>query len=139
MERPGYMMIKEAAVHYGVSRAKLHRLIQLGRLRTTKDPRDERATLLRTEDVEAIFRFPAEEAEEMVYKTEVAKWEEPTGRITKDWCDRVDAFRMRISRGRRLPQDSAEIIRGEREKRGGEVYQAVFGADENAERVDRQE
>ena len=139
MKRPGYMMIKEAAVHYGVSRAKLHRLIQLGRLQTTKDPRDERATLLRTEDVEAIFRFPAGEIEEMVYKTEVANWEEPTGRITKDWCDRVDALRMRISRGQRLPQNITEIIRAEREKRGGEIYQAVFGADGNAERVDQQE
>ena len=36
-KRPGYLMIKEAAARYDVSRAKLHRLIGLGRLHTVKD------------------------------------------------------------------------------------------------------
>ena len=56
--RPGFLTIKEAAVRYQVSRAKLHRLVRAGRVHSEKDPRDERATLLRTEEPGGVFRVP---------------------------------------------------------------------------------
>ena len=126
VKRPGYMMIKAAAVRYSVSRAKLHRLVQLGRLRTAKDPRDERVTLLRTEDVEALFRFTGEEVPEMRYETGNTG-EAAAGRITTELAASMDALRNRISGGRRLPQDSVEIIRKERDKRTQQIEEAIFG------------
>ena len=51
MKRPGYMTIREASATYSVSRTKVHRLIGVGRLRATKDPRDERVTLIPVEDL----------------------------------------------------------------------------------------
>ena len=129
MKRPGYMMIKEAAVQYGVSRAKLHRLVRLGRLRTTKDPRDERVTLLRTEDVEALFKFPQQEADEMVYKTEADDNAESHGKMTAELAARMDAVRIRIAQDRRLSGDSVDIIREERERRSHEIDGAGVGDD----------
>ena len=124
------MNIKEAAARYEVSRSKLHRLIQLGRLRTTGDPRDERVTMLRIEDLETQFRFPIDEIVGTQYQTRKVELLMPVGRITEEWCNRVDTLRMRISGGRRLPGDSAEIIRQEREKRDRAVNQAAFGGAE---------
>ena len=40
---------------------KLHRLVSLGCLHSSKDPRDERVTLLRLEELESFFMFPMEE------------------------------------------------------------------------------
>ena len=135
MKRPGYMMIKEAAVRYGVSRAKLHRLIQLGRLRTAKDPRDERVTLVQTEDVEALFRFPREEeVGDMGYRTGTYDTSEPAGRLTPELTARMDALRMRVSGGRTFPDDSAEIIREERERRNREIERAVSGTRKSTRR-----
>ena len=126
MDRPGYMMIKEAAAQYRVSRAKIHRLIQVGRLPTTKDPRDERVTLLKTEDLEALFRFPEEEVEEM--GSEAARTEEIAGgRLTAELAARMDAVRKSVARGRKF-SDSVEIIREEREKRARQVDEAVLGS-----------
>ena len=130
MKRPGYMMIKEAAARYSVSRAKLHRMIQLGRLQTSKDPRDERVTLLRAEDLEALFRFPREEAGEMTYQTGAAGAKEPEGGLTPELMARMDALRTRAFRGQKLARDSADIIREEREKRSRQIDEAVFGAED---------
>jgi hypothetical protein len=130
MQRPGYLNVKDAAQRYGVSRAKLHRLIKMGRLRATKDPRDERVTLLRIEEVESLFRFPLNAAQSREFNEAESAGVEP-GRITSEWLAQLDALRERISGGKRLPQDSVEIIREEREKRSQQLYQAVFGKHES--------
>jgi hypothetical protein len=117
------MMIKEAAVRYGVSRTKLHRLVTQGRLRTAKDPRDERVTLLSTEDVESALRFSGEEGNDMAYIDTT----ENGGRLTPELLARMAALRGRIAARGKFSQDSAEIIREEREKRSRQVYDAVFG------------
>jgi hypothetical protein len=89
-KRPGYLMIKEAAARYDVSRAKLHRLIGLGRLRTVKDPRDERVTLLRTEELEKLFRFGREEETPMEYGTATTHEEHVPGRLTAELRAKMD-------------------------------------------------
>ena len=126
-KRPGYLMIKEAAARYSVSRAKLHRLIGLGRLRTVKDPRDERVKLLRTEELDEVFRFGREEASPMEYRTVATREELVPGRLTAELRAKMDELRWRISKGRKLPTDSVDIIREEREKRTRQVYRAAFG------------
>jgi hypothetical protein len=117
------MMIKEAAVRYGVSRTKLHRLATQGRLRTAKDPRDERVTLLSTEDIESALRFTGEEGNDMAY----VDTPEDAGSLTPELLARISALRERIAARGKMPQDSAEIIREERERRSRQVYGAVFG------------
>ena len=133
-QRKGYLSVKEAAVHYEVSRAKLHRLIQFGRLQTEKDPRDERVTLLRAEELEALFRFPSEEdVEEMSYDTRTTNDGEVAGRLTAELRAKVDALRKRAAGGRTLAGESAAIIREERERRGRQLYDTAFAADTSDE------
>lgn len=120
--QPGFMMIKEAVAEYGVSRAKIHRLIRRGRLTAMEDPRDERVKLLRKEDLEALFELGAEERSQMRYDTEQA-----TGRITPEGAAKMDAVRERIAAsGVRLP-DSTRIIREERDRRSRYLYEAATG------------
>ena len=128
MRRPGYMSIREAAARYEVSRAKIHRLVQTGRLRTSHDPRDERVTLLRAEDLETLFRFPRYQVADMQYETDTASIEATAGRLTAAKRARIDALRMRAAGGRRLTTDSASIIREEREKHSRQLYRAAIGA-----------
>lgn len=109
------MTIKEAAATYQVSRAKLHRLIRLGRLPTEKDPRDERATLLKAVDLESLFRFSGEEAVEDIRAR--------TGLLTAELRARIDALRVRLAAG----EDSVDIIRAARERRSADVYDASAG------------
>ena len=135
MNRPGYVMVKEAAVRYGVSRAKLHRLIQLGRLKTFKDPRDERVTLVCIQEVEAVFRFPDEEVVDMGNQVGTGSTERSSGRLTQGKRDRIDALRRHISAGKWLPQDSVEIIREQRERRTQEFYNAGFSNGEKGETI----
>ena len=117
MKRDGFMMIKEAAATYSVSRAKIHRLISRGRLTAVDDPRDERVKLLRKEELDALFELYGKEANEMRYDTA-----EAVGRITPEVAARMDAVRERIAAsGARLP-DSTRIIREERDKRSGRLY-----------------
>jgi hypothetical protein len=126
------MMIKEAAVRYDVSRAKLHRLVKLGRLRTTKDPLDERVTLLRSEDVEALFKFPQQEADDVVYRTAATGASDSVeghGKVTADLAARMDAVRIRVAEGGRLSGDSVDIIREERDRRVLEIDGAGVGDD----------
>ena len=122
MSRKGYLSIKEAAVQYEVSRAKLHRLVSLGRLHSSKDPRDERVTLLRLEELESLFMFPMEEGPDMDYEAQKTE----TGRLTAELLAEINAFRVRVSRGRKL-SDSTEIIREGREQRSRQVFEAAFG------------
>ena len=124
------MMIREAAARYEVSRAKLHRLISLGRLSTEKDPRDERATLVNIDDLEALFRFPVQRPVETEVRTYAEMDKESgtgAGLLTADMRARVDELRSRISGGRVFADDSADIIREEREKRSRELDEAAFG------------
>ena len=114
MRRFGYMMIKEAAVKYGVSRAKLHRLVKTGRLQTVKDPLDERASLLREEDLEALFRFPGEEGPETAPRDETGA---TNGIVTAEMAARMDAARARTAEGRGSRADSVQMVREERERR----------------------
>ena len=127
MKRTGYLSIREAAVRYEVSRAKLHRLVQLGRLQATKDPRDERVTLLKTEDLESLFQFPLYKVEDMEYRAGTQKATESAGRLTAELRDRINGVRGRIAAGGGIAQDSVEIIRQEREKRGQQIDTAAFG------------
>jgi hypothetical protein len=132
MKRAGYIMMKDAAVQYSVSRAKLHRLVRLGRLRTTKDPLDERVTLLRTEDVEALFKFPQQETDDVVYRTAATGASDSVeghGKVTADLAARMDAVRVRVAEGGRLSGDSVDIIRQERDRRVLEVDGAGVGDD----------
>ena len=128
MKRPGYMNVKEAARRFDVSRAKLHRLISLGQLQTRNDPRDERVTLLRIEDLEALFRFPIERENQ----TSIADASESSGHLTADSCARMDALRIHAFAGQPLPDDSTNIIRKEREKRCLQIEQAVVGVRKKA-------
>ena len=121
------MSIREAAVRYEVSRAKIHRLVQTGRLQTSNDPRDERVTLLRTEDLETQFRFPRYEVADMRYERDTAGMEAHAGRLTTAKRERIDALRLRVAAGGRLTIDSASIIREEREKRSRQIDRAALG------------
>ena len=120
MSQSGYMMIKEAVAEYGVSRAKIHRLIRRGRLTAMEDPRDERVKLLRKKDLEALFQLGAEERSQVGYETGQA-----TGRVTPEASARMDAVRERIvASGVRLP-DSTGIIREERDRRSRYLHEAA--------------
>lgn len=132
MQRPGYLNITEAALRYGVSRAKLHRLIKIGRLHATKDPRDERVTLLPLEELEGQFSFRPETLprREAAVKADAAQHPAyKPGQITPEWRAQLDELRERISAqmGGKLDWDSVEIIREQREIRSKELYEAVFG------------
>ena len=131
MSRPGYMMIKEAAATYSVSRAKLHRLIKQGRIKATGDPRDERVKLLRKKELDSLFLTDTEEENEVSYYTE-AKTEKTVGRITAAMAARMDAIRERIAARGVIVSDSAEIIREERGKRSRHLYKLALGMDEES-------
>ncbi len=122
-------MIKEAATLYNVSRGKLHRLVKQGRVQTASDPRDERATLLRIEDLDHLFEFSEERAREMKYNSRAGTRTEGTGRLTQELADQMDALRKRISGGKRSAVDSVDVIREEREKRSRHLDSVVFGTD----------
>ena len=132
--RPGYLKIKEAAVRYQVSRAKLHRLIRGGRVHAERDPRDERATLLKIEDLDALFRFPIEEVEPMSYETDNIDETKATGRLTAELRARIDGLRTRIEREGEIGFDSAAIIREERDRRSRELYRTAFDSRERDDR-----
>ncbi len=140
MERRGYLIIKEAAVRYNTSRGKLHRLVKQGKVRTAKDPRDERATLLRTDDLDEFFEFPKDLSDEVkMAKTWVPSRIEGTGRITREAADQMDALRMRISGGKRSSVDSVDVIREEREKRSKHIMRVVYGEDSEDDNSDVKE
>ena len=87
-----FMSIREASAVYEVSRAKLHRRVKTGRLHSEKNPRDERVTLLSTDDLEALFQAPGENVREMSYGNMENRIEE-AGRLTAGARARVDALR----------------------------------------------
>lgn len=55
---PDWTLLTEAARRLGVSRAKLSRWAASGRIASRKDPRDERATFVDMNELNAIFNPP---------------------------------------------------------------------------------
>ena len=123
-QKKKYLNIREASVLYDISRAKLHRLIRSGRLRTETDPRDERATLLSAEELEALFQIRREDdMDTSKYATSGGfGMNYGAGRLTGDARVRVDALRMRVSGGKRVVGDSVDILREARDERSAQLY-----------------
>ena len=124
-----HLNIKEASATYQVSRAKLHRLINQGRLRTGKDPRDDRATLLQIEELDSLFSLPENdgETEDMTSKYDGL---EP-GRFTAEWRDKMDALRNRITaKHGKSTSNSVEVIREMREERDRQIMRLTLGEDD---------
>ena len=121
------MSVKEAAATYEVSRAELHRLVQTGRLQTAKDPRDERVTLLRTDELETLFQLPAHESTEMDYITKDRRTETAEGRMTDALRERIDTVRTRVAGGRTEVEDSTNVIREARAQRSEQLREATPG------------
>jgi hypothetical protein len=122
-----HLNIKEAAATYQVSRAKLHRLINQGRLRTAKDPRDDRATLLQVEELESLFSLPRDGVREGENMTSEYDGLEP-GRLTAEWCAKMDEMRNRITARYGKPTtNSVDVIREMREERDRGLIRLAFG------------
>ena len=113
MSERKYLKIGEAAVRYRVSRVKLWRLIQSGKLGAIKDPRDERAKLVWEEDVARVLRPLEDNA--------------PAGKLTPERIARMNDFVERVFGDKTIEVDSTELIREEREKRSRELIEAVHG------------
>lgn len=107
-----YGSIKEAAVAYQVSRTKIHRLVKSGVVRATKDPRDERVTLVNFNDLDT--RFLGENAMEMMSMANIV------GIATVEKLNTMTAIRER-SAAPGLCGDSTEILRRERYTRSREL------------------
>lgn len=107
-----YRSIKEAAVAYQVSRTKIHRLVKSGVVRATKDPRDERVTLVNLDDLDT--RFLGENAMEMMSMANVV------GIATMEKLNTMTAIRER-SAAYGIRSDSTEILRQERDTRSREL------------------
>lgn len=54
-----WIPLSEAARRVGVSQAKLSRMVAQGRIKTKKNPKDERQTLVDLNELQAIF-YPRE-------------------------------------------------------------------------------
>ena len=116
-----YLNIKEASAQYEVSRAKLHRMIRDGRLAAIKDSHDERATLVKINDLDEMFRLPAEGT---MYRGISSVVNAGVGVLTAERAARMDELRDRIARRVGLVEDSVEVLRREREHRGAELAEA---------------
>ena len=64
-DKKRHLNIKEASALYNVSRSKLHNLISQGHLHTEPDPRDGRARLISSKELEELFGLtePMEESD----------------------------------------------------------------------------
>ena len=109
-----HLNIREASVLYNVSRAKLHSLISRGHLHTEPDPRDGRARLISSEELEELFGLTEDDT---MYKSAY-----PTGRLTSSGRGRLDALRRRVAMTDKRATDSVEIIREMRAERSGSPY-----------------
>ena len=116
-QRPaGYLNIRDAALKYEVSRSKLHRMVRSGQLHTQADPRDGRATLLSSAELEALFSVPRETDVSAEADTPAAaKSATGSGYLTPEARARIDTLRLRATGGLRLSIDSADIVREARE------------------------
>jgi hypothetical protein len=109
-----YLNIREASVRYNVSRAKLNSLVSLGRLHTEPDPRDGRARLISSEELEELFGLTEVDT---MYKSAYT-----TGRLTSSARGRLDALRRRVAMTGKRATDSVEILREMRAERSGSPY-----------------
>ena len=109
-----YLNIREASVQYNVSRSKLHSLISLGHLHTEPDPRDGRAQLISSEELEELFGLT--EGDKMYKGTNA------TGRLTPSARGRLDALRRRVAMTGKRATDSVDIVREMRADRSGSPY-----------------
>ncbi len=129
MEPPKkYKTIREAAVEYRVSRSKVHRLVKKGVVRTTRDPRDQRATMVDMDDLSKVF---GERDDSTMIRYDATD----TGRLTVERMAEMDTIRERIAAEYGVASDSTEIIREEREKRSrylDEVSRGIYDAGERS-------
>ena len=149
-ENKKYLNIKEASVQYNVSRGKLHSLINLGHLHTEPDPRDGRARLLSSQELEELFGLTGGDPltggdttegdsvtggdttggdsltggdtteGDTMYKSPYTAY--TTGRLTSSARGRLDALRRRVAVTGKRATDSVEIIREMRAERSGSPY-----------------
>lgn len=113
-ESKQHLNIKEASVRYNVSRAKLNSLISLGHLHAEPDPRDGRARLISSQELEELFGLTEGDT---MYKNE-----NTTGRLTSSARGRLDALRRRVASTGKRSTDSVEMIREMRAERSGSPY-----------------
>ena len=117
-----YLSIKEAAVAYRVSRTKIHRLVKSGAVRSSRDPRDDRITLVRVDDLDSRFRG------DTVMDINSAAY---SGIATADRLNRMNA--IRASGGvAGVGSDSTEILRAQRDARSRELDMRSTGAGDDA-------
>ncbi len=125
MSTQGYISITGAARKYGVSRAKVARLIEKESLPTERDPRDARARVVREADIARLLGVPVEYGQGAPAAGEVRdrgalavadRYIAGTGRLTARQRAQVDALRARFARGRG-GEDSVDVIRRERDRR----------------------
>ena len=113
-ENKKHLNIREASVRYNVSRAKLNSLISLGHLHTEPDPRDGRARLISSQELEELFGLMEGDT---MYKSANTK-----GRLTASARGRLDALRRRVAMTGKKATDSVEIVREMRAERSGSPY-----------------
>ena len=120
-----YLSIKEASVAYEVSRTKIHRLVKSGAVRSSRDPRDDRITLVRVDDLDSRFRG------DTVMDMNSAAY---TGVATADRLNRMNAIR---ASGSVAGSDSTDILRAQRETRSRELDMRSAGSDAAADEYTR--
>ena len=140
-DKKRHLNIKEASAIYNVSRSKLHNLISQGHLHTEPDPRDGRARLISSKELEELFGLtePMEEGDategynttggytstsgdhtsrgDTMYKSAYT-----TGRLTSSARGRLDALRRRVAMTGKRATDSVEMLREIRAERSGSPY-----------------
>ena len=84
----------------------------LGRLHTDTDPRDERARLISSEELEALFGL-SKDAE--MYTREESTY--TAGRLTARTRTRLDTLRRRVAETDKRATDSVEVLREARAER----------------------
>ena len=113
-----YLNIRDAALKYEVSRSKLHRLVRSGQLRVQTDPRDGRASLLNSAELEAFFSTSeGADSNQRADALEATKHQTNNGYLTAEARSRIDALRIRATGGQRLSENSADFIQVARDSR----------------------
>ncbi len=134
-DKKRHLNIKEASAIYNVSRSKLHNLISQGHLHTEPDPRDGRARLISSKELEELFGLtePMEEGDATEGYTSTSgdhtsrgdtmyKSAYTTGRLTSSARGRLDALRRRVAMTGKRATDSVEMLREIRAERSGSPY-----------------
>jgi hypothetical protein len=107
----GYLNIRDAALKYEVSRSKLHRMVRSGQLHAQADPRDGRATLLSSAELETLFSIQRKTGVNAEADSPAdAKSAAGSGYLTPEARVRIDALRLRATGGMRLSIDSSDMV-----------------------------